>query len=141
MAKSMKTMNNIMPVVSGMFCVSMPIGVGIYWIAGSVFQIVQQLFLNRHMDKMDLDEMIAKNVEKANKRKEKLGVKTNTAQAPGQAVNLGKVGSAAMINTKKYIASNTQENGEDNDDEAVQTSPKSGSISAYANLLKNKNDK
>jgi YidC/Oxa1 family membrane protein insertase len=141
MAKSMKTMNNVMPIMSGMFCVFMPIGVGIYWIAGSVFQIVQQLFLNRYMDKIDLDEMIAKNLEKANKRKEKLGVKTNKAQAPGQIASLGKVGSAATINTKKYSTGNTQESNEDDEDEAVQAPPQSGSISAYANLLKNRNEK
>jgi YidC/Oxa1 family membrane protein insertase len=141
MAKSMKTMNNVMPIVSGMFCVSMPIGVGIYWIAGSVFQIGQQLVLNHYMDKIDIDEMIAQNVEKADKRKEKLGVKVNKAQAPGQAVSLGKVGSAAMISTKKYNTNNVQEDSEDSENDVAQTPPQSGSISMYANLLKNRNEK
>ena len=74
MAGSMNTMNTIMPIMSGVFCLMLPIGVGVYWIATALFTILQTIFINRYLDKTDLDAMIEKNIEKANKKKEKLGV-------------------------------------------------------------------
>ena len=65
MANSMKMMNMIMPILSAVFCVSFPSCMGIYWIAGSVVQIVQQIFINRYMDKIDVEAMVQKNIEKA----------------------------------------------------------------------------
>ena len=52
MASSMKMMNNMMPLMSVFFCLSLPIGLGIYWIAGAVFRSIQQVVVNRHMEKM-----------------------------------------------------------------------------------------
>ncbi|MDD5936118.1 MAG: YidC/Oxa1 family membrane protein insertase [Clostridiales bacterium] len=134
---TMKAMNTVMPVVSGIFCTFMPIGVGIYWITSSVVQIVQQIFINKYFDKIDLDEMIAKNVEKSNKRKEKLGVatgnkmasvaKTSTKVINNQQSNLQ---SKATVNTKKTEASNYKKS---------EVSYKAGSIAANANILKRNN--
>ena len=36
-ANSMKTMNTVMPFVTGVMCFMFPIGVGLYWVAGNVF--------------------------------------------------------------------------------------------------------
>lgn len=74
MAQSMKTMTTVMPLMSVFFCFTFASGVGIYWIASSVFQIIQQVAVNRHLDKIDMDEMIKKNVEKANKKRAKKGL-------------------------------------------------------------------
>ena len=73
-AQSMQTMNNIMPLMSAFFCITMPIGLGIYWIASSVVQIIQQLFVNAYMEKIDIDEMVKKNIEKVNKKRAKQGL-------------------------------------------------------------------
>ena len=81
MADSMKMMNNIMPIMSGVFCIMLPIGVGLYWVASSVFTILQQLIINRYLDKADINEMIEKNVMKANKKKAKLGIETGNKMA------------------------------------------------------------
>ena len=74
-ANSMKTMNLMMPAMSAVFCFSLPSGMGLYWIIGAIVRIVQQIFINKHIDKMAIDEMIEKNSEKAKekaaKRKEK----------------------------------------------------------------------
>ena len=72
MAQSMKTMNVMMPIMSAVFCWSLPAGMGIYWIAGAVIRSVQQIVINRQIDKMDLDEVIAKNTEKYKQKMEKL---------------------------------------------------------------------
>ena len=45
MQSSMKMMNYMMPVMSGFFCLSFDVSIGIYWIIGSLFRIVQALSL------------------------------------------------------------------------------------------------
>ncbi|MCI9437089.1 MAG: YidC/Oxa1 family membrane protein insertase [Lachnospiraceae bacterium] len=72
MAASMKTMNMFMPLMSAWFCFSFPSGMGLYWVAGSVVRSIQQVVINRHIDKMDFDEVIAKNSVKSAKKMEKL---------------------------------------------------------------------
>ena len=74
MAASMKTMNLMMPIMSAVFCFTLPAGMGIYWIAGAVVRSFQQIFINRHIDKIDMDEIIKKNLEKREKKLEKMGV-------------------------------------------------------------------
>lgn len=74
MAQSMKMMNTVMPLMSVFFCFTFPSGIGIYWIASSVFQILQQLAVNRYLNRIDMDEMIKKNVDKANKKRAKKGL-------------------------------------------------------------------
>ena len=64
MAASMKMMNNVMPIMSAVFCYTLPSGMGLYWIAGSVVRSVQQVLINKHIDKMDIDAQIKKNLEK-----------------------------------------------------------------------------
>ena len=44
MQNSMKMMNYMMPVMSGFFCLSFDVSIGIYWIIGSLFRIVQSYF-------------------------------------------------------------------------------------------------
>ncbi len=74
MASSMKMMNNLMPLMSAFFCITMPAGLGIYWVATSVFMIIQQLILNMYFNRMDMEELIMKNLEKANKKRAKKGL-------------------------------------------------------------------
>lgn len=74
MAAQMKTMNIFMPLFSFVMCFTVPVGLGIYWIAGAVFRGIQQFFINKHMEKIDLDDLIAKNQAKMKKRYEKLGI-------------------------------------------------------------------
>ena len=73
-AQSMKMMNTMMPVISAVFCVSMPSGLGLYWIMGSVVQCIQQIFINKYMDKVDVEKLIAKNMDKVNKKRAKKGL-------------------------------------------------------------------
>ena len=70
-ANTMKSMNIMMPAMSAVFCFSLPSGMGLYWIVGAIVRIVQQIFINKHIDKMNIDEMIEKNSEKAKAKAEK----------------------------------------------------------------------
>ena len=72
MQQSMKTMNLMMPLMSAFFCLSLPAGMGIYWIAGAVIRSIQQVVINRHIDKIDIDAVIAKNTAKYKEKMEKM---------------------------------------------------------------------
>ena len=74
MAQTMNTMNMMMPLMSVFFCFSFASGIGIYWICSSLLMGVQQFFLNKHFSKMDIDEMVKKNIEKANVKRAKKGL-------------------------------------------------------------------
>lgn len=82
--RSMKIMNLIMPLLSFVIAFTVPVGLTLYWITGSVTRIAQQFFLNRHFNKMDLDDIIEKNKEKARKKREKRGIKREQLIAAGQ---------------------------------------------------------
>lgn len=66
-----KSMTTVMPLMSVYFCLIMPVGLGLYWIMSAVLQLVQQVVLNKYFDSKDLDELVAKNREKAAKKKAK----------------------------------------------------------------------
>ncbi len=73
MQNSMKVMNTIMPLMSAFFCYTLPSGMGLYWIAGSVIRSIQQVFINKHIDKIDIDAQIAANEEKYREKQKKRG--------------------------------------------------------------------
>jgi YidC/Oxa1 family membrane protein insertase len=92
MAQQMKMMNRTMPLFSLVMCFTVPVGLGIYWIASAVVRSIQQFFLNKHFDKIDLDDIIAKNQEKAKKKREKMGISEN------------QISNAARMNTRQVTA-------------------------------------
>lgn len=100
MMNTMKSMNLIMPIFSAMICATLSFGVGIYWIAGAVLRAVQMIFINRSMMKVDMEEMIKKNLEKAAKKKsKKKKVNANTIDEK-QAVDRSRVNAQAYANRK-----------------------------------------
>ncbi len=74
MMQSMKTMNYTMPLISAFFCFSFPCGMGIYWIAGAIVRSIQQVIINKYIDKMDLDAIVEKNKKKYEEQQKKQGL-------------------------------------------------------------------
>lgn len=72
-ANSMKTMNTIFPLMSVVFCFMFSAGIGVYWVASSGIQVIIQIFVNRYINKTDLNEMVEKNIEKINKKRARKG--------------------------------------------------------------------
>ena len=70
----MKSMNVTMPLMSVFFCFTFTSGIGIYWVAQSVFTVIQQMVINSYLNKVDMDELVQKNVEKTNKKRAKKGL-------------------------------------------------------------------
>lgn len=143
MASQMKMMNYFMPIYSFFIVFFLPIGVGIYWIAGAVIRLIQQLVINRHLDRIDLAELVEKNAKKneeKNKQKiEKKGVSGNT------------ISNAARINTrqidttqktqKKTMSQKAAAASKSTSSNTSGKNYKEGSMAAIANKVKEYNEK
>jgi len=127
MAQQMNTMMNIMPLMSVFLCFSMEIVLGIYWITSAVVRTVQQVVINKSLDKKSLDDIIKQNMEKvAKKNKNKNAVESRT------------VNYMAQTSTKKIEDRRTTSN---NIVDSYQSNAKPGSLAAKANMVTDYNRK
>lgn len=133
MNATMKSMNTFMPLFSAFICFSFPVGIGIYWIAGSVIRCIQQLVINKHLDNMDLDDFIRKNQEKAAKKREKAGLPPQkiTQQAKQNVRKIEEPKRTA--NLKKYNNNSGSKTADTSYREVPETKP--GSLASKANMV------
>lgn len=133
MANQMKMMNNMMPLMSLFMCFVTPVGLGIYWIAGALCRSVQQFFLNKHMEKLNLDDIIAKNQQKAKKKREKMGI------AEKQIINNARISTKSNTN----LSSATKEEKEEKLQRAVEYTKNANpnSMAAKANMVREFNER
>ncbi|MCM1541157.1 MAG: YidC/Oxa1 family membrane protein insertase [Blautia sp.] len=131
MAQSMKTMNMVMPVFSAWLCLSMPAGMGLYWVAGSVVRSVQQVLINKHIDKMDFEEIIQKNSVKSAKKMEKIK-KQQEMMKEYSSMNTRNIQSKATTNTANTSSGTSQ---------GASSTAKPGSMMAKANMVKEYNER
>lgn len=134
MAASMKMMNYFMPFMSGFFCLTLQMGIGIYWITGSIFRIVQAYFINRHVDKISLDDLIEKNKDKAAKKNKK------REEMNKQMEMYSKQRTSSIKSVTNY--QNTASSGTNKSSKKVEINRdfKPGSISGYAHMLSGNRD-
>ncbi|MBQ1488136.1 MAG: YidC/Oxa1 family membrane protein insertase [Lachnospiraceae bacterium] len=124
MEAQMKSMNTVMPIMSAVFCFTLPVGIGIYWIAGAVVRSIQQVIINKHLDKEDIDAIIEKSKEKAAKKREKQGL-------PAQKITQEASRSVRRLEIdKKVELDRNSVTGSDN------VSYKPGSIADRANMVR-----
>ena len=140
MAQSMKTMTTTMPLFSAFICITMPAGLGIYWIATSVVTIIQQLIVHAYMDKVNIDDMIAKNLEKVNKKRAKQGLPpakvTQNATASLKAIKAEEEKEKAAEEVKKEkIAKQIEESSK-----YYNTNAKPGSLASKAAMVQKYNE-
>ncbi len=140
-ASMMKQMNIMMPLMSVFFCFTFPAGIGIYWIAQSVFMIIQQWIINRHLNNIDVDEMVKKNMEKANAKRAKKGLppqkisqnaSVSLKQMQAEEEKREKALEAKKARTAEQVKESTEYYNKD---------PKPGSLAAKANMVKKYNEK
>ena len=135
------SMNAIMPIISGVLCYKLPIGVGIYWISNSVFSIIQQIFVNKHLDRVDIDELVEKSQEKArnkllkNTRQEPIGTIKNIAKTQTKSIE-GVSDKPKEINNSINSDVDAKDSSNGNNENS---SHKPSSISEIANILRNSN--
>ena len=132
MASSMKTMNTVMPLMSAFFCFTFPVGLGIYWIASAIVRSIQQLLINRHLDKMNIDDLVNENMRKmeAKRAKEGLPPQKITNQAHQSVKNINKI-NKGMSGTDENSRAKKVEEAYENASHA-----KAGSITSKANMVR-----
>ena len=132
MMNSMKTMNMVMPLMSAVFCFTFPVGLGIYWVASAAVRSVQQVVINKKMDKIQIEDLISENMKKMEKKREKAGLPPQkiTNQAHQSAKNINKIEKGSSNTNVETRAKKVEEAYKD----AANAKP--GSITAKANLVK-----
>ena len=134
-AGTMKTMNNVMPLMSAFFCLTLPVGMGIYWIMSAVVRTVQTWFINKHLEKVDMTELLKKNMEKNKKKMEKKGGVTASQITQNAAINTKNIEN--RLQTRLERAKKLTKEVGNISDEAVQKKKdyRPGSLAEKANMV------
>lgn len=137
MAGTMKTMNTIMPLMSAFFCLTLPVGMGIYWIMSAVVRMVQTIFINKSLEKQDMEEILRKNMEKNKKKMEKKGGVSGDQIAKNASIN------TRNVNPNTSRLKKMQESAVSLDESAVskKTNVRPGSLAEKANMVQEYNEK
>lgn len=137
MAGTMKTMNMTMPLFSVFMVFTLSSGIGLYWIVSAVVRCVQQFFINKHLQKISVEDLIEKNKEKAAKKREKRGEKAEKINAMAQT-NTRSIQSTA----KKSVITDKEKEEKLRKAEEKNQYAKEGSLASKANMVKkfNEND-
>ena len=137
MAGTMRTMNVTMPLFSLYIVFTLPTGIGIYWIVSAVVRCIQQIFINKHLSKMSVDELIEKNKEKAEKKQIIRGERAERINAMAQT-NTRSLSASA----RKQASSMSEKEREEKVAKAKANADqaKAGSLAAKANMVKKFNE-
>mgnify|MGYP004622497169 FL=1 len=133
-ANQMKMMNLMMPLMSLFICFTVPVGLGIYWICSALVRGIQQFFVNRHIENLDLEAVMAKNEEKAKKKREKMGLSEDyikkAAQIKTKSID-SKANVSASADTEEKLAKAAE----------YKANAKAGSLASKANMVKEFNER
>lgn len=134
MASQMKMMNLMMPLMSLFFCFTVPVGLGIYWICSALVRGIQQFFVNRHIENLDLEAVMAKNEEKAKNKRKKMGLSEDyikkAAQIKTKSID-SKANVSASADTEEKLAKAAE----------YKANAKAGSLASKANMVKEFNER
>lgn len=133
-ANQMKMMNLMMPLMSLFICFTVPVGLGIYWICSALVRGIQQFFVNRDIENLDLEAVMAKNEEKAKKKREKMGLSEDyikkAAQIKTKSID-NKANVSVSAGTEEKLAKAAE----------YKANAKSGSLASKANMVKEFNER
>lgn len=134
MASQMKMMNLMMPFMSFVICFTVPVGLGIYCICSALVRGIQQFFVNRHIENLDLEAVMAKNEEKAKKKREKMGLSEDyikkAAQIKTKSID-NKANVSVSAGTEEKLAKAAE----------YKANAKAGSLASKANMVKEFNER
>lgn len=134
MASQMKMMNLMMPLISLFFCFTVPVGLGIYWICSALVRGIQQFFVNRHIENLDLEAVMAKNEEKAKNKRKKMGLSEDyikkAAQIKTKSID-NKANVSVSAGTEEKLAKAAE----------YKANAKAGSLASKANMVKEFNER
>ena len=137
MNSTMKTMNMMMPIMSAWFCMTLPAGMGLYWIMGAVVRGIQQWSINKYLDRLDLDELVKKNIEKNNRIREKKGL------PPQKMTDIARTNVRTIENSskKKSMTEEERKAAMEASTDYYKNSDKPGSLASKAAMVARYNEK
>lgn len=145
MGSTMNTMNYMMPLMSVFFCVTLPAGMGLYWIASAVFRTLIYLFIDKLLSNQSVDKIIEENKEKAAKKAEKRGEQNAKVEeyAAMRTKNIQPKSISQLANTSVEGKGNVSKSSGKKNNKPVEkntNAENSKSISGYAHMLKRHDD-
>ncbi len=133
-AQTMRTMTISMPLISLFMVFTLPTGIGLYWIVSALVRTVQQIFINKHLNTMSIDDMIEKNKEKAKAKREKRGEKAEKIN------NMAQTSTKSIQSSAKQSTSSMSEAEREAKVAKTRKNAKAGSLASKANMVKDFND-
>ena len=133
-ANQMKMMNLMMPLMSLFICFTVPVGLGIYWICSALVRGIQQFFVNRHIENLDLEAVMAKNEEKAKKKREKMGLSEDYIKKAAQ-IKTKSIDNKANVSVSAGSEEKLAKAAE------YKANAKAGSLASKANMVKEFNER
>lgn len=141
MAASMRMTTYIFPLMSAFIAISVPAGLGLYWIATSVIQTIITVFINRYYDKLGAETIVKKNVEKRNKKRAKKGLPPETI-AKNATVSTKNVNREKAVKSLEQIkAENEKKVKEIKESSQYYKTAKPGSLAEKAGMVAKYNEK
>lgn len=141
MAASMRMTTYIFPLISAFIAISVPAGLGLYWIATSVIQTIITVFINRYYDKLGAEAIVKKNVEKRNKKRAKKGLPPETI-AKNATVSTKNVNREKAVKSLEQIkAENEKKVKEIKESAQYYKTAKPGSLAEKAGMVAKYNEK
>lgn len=137
MASTMNTMNVTMPLFSVFMVFSLPTGIGLYWVISAVVRIIQQVIINKSLRKISIEDLIERNKEKAEKKRQKRGEKAERINAMAQA-NTRSIRDTAKSSTSGMSEKEKEKRVEQARKSAENAKP--GSLASKANMVKKFNE-
>ena len=111
---------------------------GLYWIAGAVVRAIQQFFINKHIDKMDIDAMIEKNLEKMKEKEAKSGKKAPVNEYSGMSTRAIDRRKDDRYNTA--VSKETEQKLQESRNSGKGRKYKAGSLASKAAMVDDFND-
>ena len=139
-ANMMKSMNVMMPLMSVFFCFTFATGIGLYWVAQSVFTIIQQVGINSYLKKVDIDDLVQKNVEKTNKKRAKRGLPPTRVGNVGEMMQKMQEKESREESKRMEKIAKTKALVEENKN-YYNADAKAGSLASKANMVAKYNEK
>ena len=141
MAQSMKTMNYTMPLISIWFCFTLPTGMGIYWVANAVVRMIIMVIMNKKIDTIDFNELIAANSEKSKKKMERVAAQQEKLAAYANMSTKSISGNANSTLSGKASYVNRSSSADPSAESSSSSNAVAGSMMAKANMVRNFNEK
>ena len=129
MVQQMNATMKFMPLMSVVLCFSMPVGLGLYWITSAVVRTIQQVVINKVLDKKPIEQLVEENIKKAAKKN------ANKKQVESKNVSyMAQTNARRIEEPKRKTTSN-------NNIDSYKPNAKPGSLAAKANMVREYNER